>query len=110
VADGTTTGYLPSGDVDFFRYRCKEKRQLDIEASPPPRVRVRLEVLRDNDQQVLAETGSARARQSARLLGFPCPDGPVLIRLSQGKRDGNASEPYTLKISSQQALGDGGRH
>lgn len=109
VADGTTTGYLPVGDVDVFRYLAAEPRELDIEVSPPSRVRVKLEILRARDGQVLAEAVAARARQTVRILGFSCPVEPILIRLSQGKRDGNASEPYLLKVASRLSQRDAGR-
>jgi len=109
LADGTTTGYLPAGDVDFFRYQCKESRALDVEASAPSRVKVKIEILRERDGQVLAQVGAAKANQPARLFGFLCPVEPILIRLSQGKYDGNASEPYLLKVASRLAPRDAGR-
>ncbi len=109
LADGTTTGYLPLGDVDVFRYLAGEPRELDIEVSPPSRVRVRVEVSRERDGQVLAEAVAAKARQTVRVLGISCPAEPILIRLSQGKHDGNASEPYLLKLTSRLAQRDAGR-
>jgi hypothetical protein len=109
LADGTTTGYLPIGDVDFFRYLAGEPRELDIEVSPPSRVRVKVEVSRERDGQVLAEAVAAKAHQTVRILGFACSAGPILIRLSQGKHDGNASEPYLLKVVSRLAQRDAGR-
>jgi hypothetical protein len=109
LADGTTTGTLPLGDVDFFRYRAGEPRELDIEVSPPPEVRVKVEVIRELDGKVLAESVAAKARQVVRILGFSCPVGPILIRLSHGKHDGNASEPYLLKVASRLSQRDAGR-
>ncbi len=109
VADGSTTGYLPVGDVDVFRYLAAEPREMDIEVSSPPRVRVKLEVVRARDGQVLAETAASKARQTVRILGFSCPAEPILLRLSQGKHDGNASEPYLLKVGSRLLPRDAGR-
>ncbi len=109
LADGTTTGYLPVGDVDVFRYLASEPRQLDIEVTPPSRVRVRVEVIRARDGQVLAEMVAAKPRQAVRILGLSCPVEPILIRLSQGKHDGSASEPYLLKLASRLAQRDAGR-
>ena len=109
LADGQSTGYLPVGDVDVFRYLVTEARDLDIEVSAPARVKVKIEVLRAHDGQVLAAAAAAKARQTVRILGFPCPVEPILIRLSQGKHDGNASEPYLLKVVSRISQRDAGR-
>ena len=109
LADGTTTGYLPVGDVDVFRYLAAEPRELDIEVSPPSRVRAKMEVLRERDGQILAEVVAAKARQAVHILGLSCPVEPILVRLSQGKHDGNASEPYLLKVASRLARRDAGR-
>jgi hypothetical protein len=92
-----------------FRYLAGEPRELDIEVSPPSRVRVKVEVSRERDGQVLAEAVAAKAHQTVRILGFACSAGPILIRLSQGKHDGNASEPYLLKVVSRLAQRDAGR-
>jgi hypothetical protein len=78
LADGTTTGYLPLGDVDVFRYSAGEPRELDIEVSPPSRVRVRVEVSRERDGQVLAEAFAAKTHQTVRVLKISCPAEPVL--------------------------------
>jgi hypothetical protein len=109
LAEGTTTGYLSVGDVDVFRYLAAEPRELSIEVSPPARVRAKMEVIRERDGQVLAETAAAKARQTVRILGFSAPAEPILVRLSQGKHDGNASEPYLLKVTSRLLQRDAGR-
>ena len=109
LVEGTTTGYLSVGDVDVFRYLAAEPRGLDIEVTPPSRVRVKVEVIRERDGQVLAEAVAARARQTVRILGFSAPVEPILVRLSQGKYDGNASEPYLLKVASRLLQRDAGR-
>jgi hypothetical protein len=109
LAEGTTTGYLSVGDVDVFRYLAAEPRELNIEVSPPARVRAKVEIIRERDGQVLAETAAAKARQPVRIFGFSAPTEPILIRLSQGKHDGNASEPYLLKVTSRPLPRDAGR-
>jgi hypothetical protein len=109
LAEGTTTGYLSVGDVDVFRYLAAEPRELSIEVSPPSRVRAKVEIIRERDGQVLAETAAAKARQTVRILGFSAPAEPILVRLSQGKHDGNASEPYLLKVTSRPLQRDAGR-
>jgi hypothetical protein len=108
LADGTTTGYLTAGDVDFFRYVAKEPCLLDLEILPPSRVKVKIEILRENDRKLLAEASAPKAHQPARILGFACPGEAILIRLSQGSRDGNASEPYVLRVASRLAQRDAG--
>jgi len=109
LTDGTTTGYLSVGDVDVFRYSATEPRELDIEVSPPSGVRLKINVVRERDGQGLAESPAAKTRQPVRILGLACPAEPILVRLSQGKRDGNASQPYQLKVASRQAQTDAGR-
>jgi hypothetical protein len=109
LAEGTTTGYLSVGDVDVFRYLAAEPRELNVEVSPPSRVRAKVEIIRERDGQVLAETAAAKARQTVRIFGFSAPTEPILIRLSQGKHDGNASEPYLLKVTSRPLPRDAGR-
>ncbi len=109
LAEGTTTGYLSVGDVDVFRYLAAEPRELNIEVSPPSRVRAKVEIIRERDGQVLAEATAAKARQTVRIFGFSAPTEPILIRLSQGKHDGNASEPYLLKVTSRPLPRDAGR-
>jgi hypothetical protein len=109
LAEGTTTGYLSVGDVDVFRYLAAEPRELTIEVSPPSRVRARVEIIRERDGQVLAEAAAVKARQTVRILGFSAPAEPILVRLSQGKHDGNASEPYLLKVTSRPLPQDAGR-
>jgi hypothetical protein len=97
------------GDVDVFRYLAAEPRELDIEVSPPSRVRVKLEVIRERDGQVLAESVAAKARQQVRILGLSAPAEPILLRLSLGKHDGNAGEPYLLKVASRPSQSDAGK-
>lgn len=109
LADGTTSGYLSVGDVDVFRYVAAEPRELDIEVSPPSRVRVKVEVIRERDGQVLAEAVAAKTRQTVAIHGLPCPAEPILIRLSQGKHDGNASEPYLLRVAGRLSQRDAGK-
>jgi hypothetical protein len=109
LVEGTTTGYLSVGDVDVFRYLAAEPRELDIEVSPPSRVRVKVEVIRERDGQVLAESLAGKARQTVHIIGFSAPVEPLLVRLSQGKHDGNASEPYLLKVASRPLRRDAGR-
>jgi hypothetical protein len=97
---GATTGYLPLGDVDFFTFVPDSPVLVTVEISPPAQVTATLEMTRMRDGQMLA-TATSRARRPARIEGVQGEPGqPLLIRLSQGKRDGNASQPYVLKLTT----------
>jgi hypothetical protein len=100
LAEGTITGFLPLGDVDFFTFVPDKPLSVTVEVSPPTQVTAKLEVTRTRDGQVLA-TGTSKGRRPARVDGVEGEPGqPLLIRLSQGKRDGNASQPYVLRLTS----------
>jgi hypothetical protein len=101
IHDGTFTGYLPMGDVDYFRYAEAGSRALSIEVDCPARVRCSLEVVRAKDGQALASAEAKKARQTIAVARVLTEGEPVLIRLGQGRGDGNANEPYALKISSE---------
>ena len=99
VRDGTITGFLPVGDVDYFRYLGEGQREVTFEVACPSRVRGKLEVVRQSDGQVLAAAEAKKAKQTV-VAKVPSLGEPLLIRLSQGKGDGNPNDPYSLKISS----------
>jgi hypothetical protein len=100
VRDGTISGFLPVGDVDYFRYVGDAQREVSFEVSCPARVRGKLEVVRQSDGQVLGVAEAKKARQSVMVSTITSVGEALLVRLSQGKGDGNANEPYALKISS----------
>jgi hypothetical protein len=100
VRDGTIAGFLPVGDVDYFRYAGEGQREVTFEVSCPARVRGRMEVVRQSNGQVLGTSEAKKARQTVVLAKIPSLGEPLLMRLSQGKGDGNPNEPYSLKISS----------
>jgi hypothetical protein len=103
AADGTTLGFLGRGDVDLFRYGVAGPAELDVEAAPPERVDIKLEILRQ-DGAVLAHADAGRRREAERIPNLFIPAGPsdpVFIRVTAGKGDGNPDEPYRLSISSR---------
>ncbi|HEX7507977.1 MAG TPA: hypothetical protein VF550_14460, partial [Polyangia bacterium] len=100
VRDGTISGFLPVGDVDYFRYLGDGQREVSFEVSCPARVRGKLEVVRQSDGQVLGAAEAKKARQDVVVSHITNVGAPLLVRLSQGKGDGNADEPYSLRISS----------
>ncbi len=100
VRDGTITGFLPVGDVDYFRYTGNGQREVSIAVSCPARVRCKVEILRSSDGQVLGMAAAKKSRQTLVLASIPSLGEPLLVRLSQGKGDGNPNEPYSLRIDS----------
>jgi len=100
VRDGSITGFLPVGDVDYFRYSGDGQREVSFEVSCPSRVRGKLQVVRPSDGQVLGAAEAKKPRQTVVLANIPSLGEPLLVRLSQGRGDGNPNEPYTLKIGS----------
>jgi hypothetical protein len=102
LADGLSSGFLPPGDTDVFRYAPGVPTALDLEVTPPDRVNVKIEVVRESDLQPLATADGAGRRQVERLTGVAIDD-PVFVRLTQRKGDGNADEPYQLRVTPRPA-------
>jgi hypothetical protein len=100
VRDGTITGFLPVGDVDYFRYTGEGEREVDISIACPSRVRGKIEVTRSGDREVVASAEAKKPKQTLMLNKVPTLGQPLLLHLSQLKGDGNANEAYTLKITS----------
>ena len=100
VHDGVITGYLPMGDVDYFRYVGDGPADVTIEVASPAHVRPKVDVIRQRNGETMASVEAQRAHQSVSLANLSTLGEPLLIRLTQGKGDGNASEAYSLKISS----------
>ncbi|HET6279455.1 MAG TPA: hypothetical protein VFH73_00755 [Polyangia bacterium] len=101
ISDGVTMGYLGRGDVDMYRLTSPGPVELDIEVAPPERVDVKLEVVRESDGAVLAKADAGKRQEAERLPNLYSAGGPVLIRLSGNKGDGNPDEPYRLTVSSR---------
>jgi hypothetical protein len=101
LAEGLTTGFLLPGDADVFRYTPAGPIALDLEVTPPDRVNVKLEVLRA-DGQPIASADEGGRRQPEHLTNVPVTE-PVLIRLTPRKGEGNADEPYQLRVTTHPA-------
>jgi len=99
VRDGTFTGYLPIGDVDYFRYEGEGQRDVTFEVSFPSRVRGRLTALRPGNLPA-GSAGSRKARQTIVLPGIATQGQPLCLCVSQGSRDGNSNDAYSLTITS----------
>jgi hypothetical protein len=95
----TVAGYLGRGDVDVYRYEAPTPVELDVEATPPERVDIKLEILRP-DGSFLARSDTGKRREAERLPNVYVGGGAALIRLTAGKGDGNPDEPYRLSIAA----------
>jgi hypothetical protein len=96
----TVAGTLGRGDVDVFKYVATVPVELDVEATPPERVDLKLEILRP-DGTVLARSDTGKRREAERLPNVFVPGGTALVRLSAGKGDANLDEPYHLTITAR---------
>jgi hypothetical protein len=96
----TVAGTLGRGDVDVFKYASPVPVELDVEATPPERVDIKLEVLRP-DGTVLARADTGKRREPERLPNVFLPSGAALVRLSAGKGDANLDEPYRLSLTAR---------
>ena len=102
LTDGTVQGYLGRGDVDVYRYTAAEPLELDIEAAPPERVDLRMEIIRGTDNALLVRADDGKRQEPERLPNLFVPAGSILIRLSAPRGDGNPDEPYRLTVASKQ--------
>jgi hypothetical protein len=102
ISDGDTLGFLGRGDVDVYRYNAKAgATELDLEVTPPERVDAKLEVLRETDGFLLARADAGKRHEPERIPNLFVAGGPLLIRLSAGRGDGNSDEPYRLTVASR---------
>jgi hypothetical protein len=100
VKDGTISGYLPVGDADCFRYQGEGQRDVTFEVAFPARVRGKLAAFRPGNPQPIGAAEAKKTRQTVVLPGIATLGQSILLRVSQGKADGNANDPYTLNITS----------
>jgi hypothetical protein len=84
--------------LDYFRYVGEGQRDVTFEVACPSRVRGKLEAFRAGTS--VASTETTKARQSVVLSSVATQGQPIVLRVSQAKGDGNANEPYSLKITS----------
>jgi hypothetical protein len=105
IGDGTVTGYLARGDVDFFRYATDGMALLDLEVAPPERGGVEVELTRE-DGALLARAQSGH-HLPARITAQPIPGGPILIRVVPRHGPIDSDDPYRLTVSSRPAPAGG---
>jgi len=99
LADGTVTGTLGPGDADVYRYLASAPSELNVEVQPPPRIDVKVDVLRE-DGTTLMRVDAAKRGAPERLPNFFAA-GAVFLRLQGAKGDGNLDEPYRVTVSSR---------
>jgi hypothetical protein len=104
AAEGLTTGFLGPGDVDVYRYAPPLPVTVDVEVSPPEGTRVKVEMTRQRDGQMLATAGTAGRGQPERLAAVAVSE-PVLIRIVSRRGEGNSDEPYQIRIQSKAPVG-----
>jgi hypothetical protein len=107
IGDGTFVGTLGPGDVDVYRYSSPMPAELNFEATPPERVDLKVELLRE-DGASIAKIDAAKRREAERLPNIYV-QGSVLLRLSAGKGDGNLDEPYRI-VASSHPIDPGAEH
>lgn len=107
IQDGAFEGTLGPGDVDVYRYSSPMPVELNFEATPPERVDLKLEVLRE-DGTAIAKVDAGKRREPERLPNV-FVQGSVLLRLSAGKGDGNLDEPYRI-VASSRPIDQGAEH
>jgi hypothetical protein len=100
VSDGTLSGFLPAGDVDYFLYASTEPRAITVEVTFPLRVRGKLEIFRTTRPQAIASAETKKARQRISISNLLNLGQPLLLRIAPTRSDGNASEPYRIMITS----------
>jgi hypothetical protein len=99
VKDGNYSGYLPPSDVDFWRYEGEGQRDVTFQVSFPGRVRGKLECFRA-DGLPAGAAEARKPRQPLFLSAIATQGQPLLLQVSGRKGDGNANDPYTLRITS----------
>lgn len=107
IGDGTFVGTLGPGDVDVYRYSSSIPAELNFEATPPERVDLKVELLRE-DGTSIAKIDAAKRREAERLPNVYV-QGTVLLRLSAGKGDGNLDEPYRI-VTTSHPIDPGAEH
>ncbi len=94
------SGFLPAGDIDYFVYDRRDLREIDVDVAFPARVRGKVELVQTGRAGIVASAEANKAHQHVALPRTANMGEPLLIRIAAAKGDGNASEPYVLRITS----------
>jgi len=104
VHDGIMSGFLASSDVDYFLYEPIDPREISVEVSFPARVRGKVEISRAGRPDIIASAQTPKARQHISISKVVNLGQPLLLRIAPVRADGNANEPYSLRISSTPSI------
>jgi hypothetical protein len=102
LGEGLTTGFLGPSDIDVYRYAPALPVTADFEVTPPTGGRVKMELLRQRDGEVLATAASAARGQPEKLSAISVAE-PVLLRITSRRTEGNPDEPYQIRVQSAPA-------
>jgi len=99
LADGSVTGTLGPGDSDVYRYLAAAPSELSFEVQPPPRIDVKVDVLREDGTTLMRV--DAGKRGAVERLPNLFASGAVFLRLQAAKGEGNLDEPYRVTVSAR---------
>jgi hypothetical protein len=107
IRDGVLSGFLPAGDTDCFVYEPVDAREVLVDVSFPAHVRGRVELSRASKAELVASAETKKPRQQITIAKVANLGQPLLVRIAPIRGDGNANEPYTLRISSNPSTVEG---
>jgi hypothetical protein len=108
VREDAISGFLSDGDVDYFVYGGGGgAREINVEVSFPAHVRGRLEVVRMGRAGIVASAEAKKAHRQVTLPKVANSGEPLLLRVALAKGEGNAGQPYVLKITDVISAGPG---
>lgn len=100
IGDGTVSGFLSAGDVDYFLYETTEPREISVEVALPARARGKLEIARPSQPDAIVSVETKKAQQRISVSRILNLGQPLLFRIAPARGDGNANDPYRITISS----------
>jgi len=103
LAEGSVQGTLGRGDVDLYRFKLDEPRVAALEVTPPERVDVRVDVLRENGGASVLHLDQGKRHEPEAIPNLFLVPGAYLLRLSTAPGDGNGDEPYQVTFSLRSA-------
>jgi hypothetical protein len=97
--EGLSQGTLGRGDVDVFRFKLEEARIASLEVTPPERVDVKVDLLRESDGASLAHLDQGRRHEPEGAPNLFLVPGSYAVRLTTAAGDGNPDEPYQIAFA-----------
>lgn len=97
--EGLSQGTLGRGDVDVFRFKLEEARIASLEVTPPERVDVKVDLLRESDGASLAHLDQGRRHEPEVAPNLFLVPGSYAVRLTSAAGDGNPDEPYQIAFA-----------